>query len=150
LHKGRLSSPYCLAKVAVQSVFGRSPLPPYPQLRIETGAGDAFSGPHRVLIASTLMHRDSLFNPYAERGAGLVRMTAITADAPAFWRHLPRVLTGHFTADMSPQHGYLSGRFERVTITGLRSCCLDGEMFDTNPAQPVLLAAGPPVRMLQL
>lgn len=149
LHKGRLSSPYCLLKLAVQVMAGRSPLPPYPQLQIRTDTSVALQGPNRVLIATTLHHRDGLLDPYAQRGTGAVRLTAITAQAARFWRRLPRLLLGHFDAEMVPQNGYLSGRFERVEVHGLGSYALDGEMFDTDPARPVVLCGGRSIRFLQ-
>jgi hypothetical protein len=77
-------------------------------------------------------------------------LTAIAADAKRFWRRVPRVLTGHFTSDMTAEHGYISGRFERVALTGLTSFCLDGEMFEPDQQQSVILQGGPVMRMLQL
>lgn len=150
LHRGALSSPYCLAKLAVQVMRGRSPLPPYPELRIDVGNGAPIEDAYRLLVASTLLHRDGLFNPYAARGAGPVRMTAIAAHAPRFWWRLPRVLTGRFTDEMSTQQGYLSGRFARIEIAGLASFSLDGEMFEPDHQRPVILEGGPILRMLQL
>ena len=150
LHRGPLSSAYCLVKLTVQVNRGRSPLPPYPDLRIDTGTAAPFSGPQRLLVASTLLHRLGLFNPYAARGVGAVRLTAIRADAERFWRRLPRAMAGRFTDEMTPERGYLSGRFERVAIDGLTSFSLDGEMFDVDPSATVLIQGGPAVRMLQL
>jgi hypothetical protein len=147
LHRGVLSSQYRLAKLVGEVALKRSPLPPYPQLDIRAD-GETLSGANRLLIATTLLHRDSLYNPYAARGTGAVRMTAISADAQRFWSRLPRLLTGYFSDDMNPQHGYLSGRFERVEISGLASYALDGELFACDPARPVVLQGGPHVRVL--
>lgn len=149
-HQGPLSSQYCLAKLALQAVRGRNPLPPDPDLHIETRAAATFCGPQRLLLASTLLHRNNLFNPYAGRGAGPVRLTAIRADAERFWRRLARVVSGRFTDDMTPERGYFSGRFEHVSITGLARFSLDGEPFEVDPSRPLLLQGGPTVRMLQL
>lgn len=148
-HKGPLADAFCLARLAVQVMVGRSPLPPYPNLQIDTGTGEVLRGSVRVLLATTLLHREGLYNPYAERGAGDVRLTAITATASRFWRRLPRVLTGRFSRDMNLQQGYLSGRCSRIEITGLGGYSLDGERFDTDPARPVQISRGRELRILR-
>jgi hypothetical protein len=150
LHRGKLSSQYCLAKLALQIARGRSPLPADPDLQIRVTNEVVFENTCRVLMASALAHRNQWVNPYAACGTGPVRLTAIAANAQGLWRRLPRVLTGHFTADMRPEQGYLSGRFERVEILGLASFSLDGEMFEPDHQRPVIIQAGPTLRMLQL
>ena len=42
----------------------------------------------------------------------------------------------------------LSGRSERVEITGLLGYALDGEEYDTDPVRPVFITAGPRLRFL--
>ena len=149
-HKGPLGDPYhCLAKLAVQVLFGSSPLPPYPELVIRTDSGDALAGPSRLFLATALLHREGVYNPYADRGAGPVRVTAVNATAPHFWRRLPRLLTGRFNEKMSPQNGYLSGRYERVEVTGLGSYCLDGELYTVDPARALWLSGRVNLRVLQ-
>lgn len=149
LHKGRLSSPYCLLKLALQVMVGRSPLPPYPDLQIRTDTGESLTGPSRIFIVTTLHHRDSLYNPYAARGTGAVRVTAISATADRFWRRLPALLVGRFDLQMNSHNGYLSGRFERLEVLGLSRYALDGEMFDVDPTKPVIFRGGQTIRFLQ-
>ncbi|MET0656636.1 MAG: hypothetical protein ABW110_00560, partial [Steroidobacteraceae bacterium] len=149
LHKGRLSSPYCLSKLAVQVMVGRSPLPPYPDLQIRTNTNETLQGPNRVFIVTTLHHRESLYNPYAARGTGAVRVTAISATAARFWRRLPTLLAGRFDSQMTAHNGYLSGRFDRLEVLGLSSYALDGEMFDVDPTKPVVFRGGQSIRFLQ-
>ncbi len=149
LHDSVVSDPYCLIKLAVRVMLGRSTLPPYSQLRIATDTGDLLSGPSRVLLATTLSHRHGLYNPYAERGPGAIRVTAVTAAATRFWRRLPGLLTGHFTPEMNLQDGYLSGSYDCIEVMGLGGYSLDGETFDTDPARPVLIRGGPHLRILQ-
>lgn len=149
LHRGPLADPYRLAKLAGQVMIGRSPLPPYPHLRIATEAGEALAGPQRILMGTTLGRRHGLYNPFAARGAGAVRMTAVAADASRFWRRLPRLITGYFTDDMNPEDGYLSGCFQRIEVTGLAAYSLDGEAFDCDPTRPLVMCAGMQLRVLQ-
>jgi hypothetical protein len=149
LQRGKLSSQYCLAKLAVRVMLGQQRLPPDPMLQIVTDAGEGMAGPNRVLIVTTLEHRGQLYNPYAPRGTGAVRITAINATAARFWRRLPGILLGRFSPDMNSQSGYLSGRYERVEVLGLGSYCLDGEVYDPDPAQPVVFSSGPSLRFLQ-
>lgn len=149
LHKGRFSSAYCLFKLAVKVMLGRSPLPPYPQLQIDTDTGETLRGPNRIFIVTTLHHWRGALDPYAARGIGAVRITAITSGAARFWRRLPALLTGRFSADMNSARGYLSGRFDRLEVLGLTGYALDGEMFDCDPLRPVIFCGGGSIRFLQ-
>jgi hypothetical protein len=47
---------------------------------------------------------------------------------------------------MTARNGYLSGRCEQLRFLGLAGYVLDGERFDTDPARPVEIVAGPPLR----
>jgi len=100
----------------------------------------------RLLLATTLLHRTGALDPYAPRGHGPLRLTAVTAGAHRFWSALPRLLTGRYSTAMTADKGYLSGRCERVRITGLAGYVLDGERFDTDPARPVEIVPGPVLR----
>lgn len=147
MRTGHLSTAWYLLKLAVLSVLGRSPLV-CPDLDIDAPGCGRLRGPNRVLIATTLHHRGRLFNPYAERGEGVVRINAVAQRAP-FWRALPRLLTGKFTQRMNPQAGYLSGRCEGLTVHGVSGYSLDGEEFDTDPARPVVIRVGPRIGFLK-
>lgn len=149
LHVGPYSSAWFVAGLGLRTLVGRSGMT-CPDLSIEAGAAGRLQGPTRVLLATTLQHRQGLFNPYADRGEGELRVTAVSRRAPRFRRSLPRILTGRFTAAMDAEHGYLSGRCERLQITGLSGYCLDGEEFDTDPARPVVVTAGRHLRLLGL
>ncbi|MET0984304.1 MAG: hypothetical protein ABW034_02745, partial [Steroidobacteraceae bacterium] len=61
---------------------------------------------------------------------------------------LPRVLLGRFTSRMNPEHGYLSGRCERLEVLGLERYTLDGEKFETDPTRPVVIRRGPTLRFI--
>jgi hypothetical protein len=50
---------------------------------------------------------------------------------------------------MNPDSGYLSGRCNQVTINGLTSYMLDGEAFDVDPNQPVIIGTGPRLRFIR-
>lgn len=148
LRSGRLSTPLSLSRIAWRSLLGRSELPEPPALRIDAGDGGRLEGAMRVLAISTLEHPGAWLNPYAACGDGPLRITAVSADAPRFRRRLPRLLQGRFDAAMRPEQGYLSGRCRRVSIEGLARYTLDGEPFNTDPAVPLILSAGPRLRFL--
>ena len=145
---GDLSTLGYLLRLAARSLAGRAGMS-CPHLQVDAGACGAQNGKVRLLLATTLLHRTGLFDPYAARGQGDVRLTSVSEDAPRFWRTLPRLLTGRYTPAMNADNGYLSGRCERVQLSGLGSYMLDGEPFDTDPAQPVTLSAGPRLRFIR-
>ena len=145
LRTGHLSTPWLLLKLAALGLVGRSGLES-PFLQVDAGACGSVRGPVRLLLATTLLHRTGLFDPYAARGAGELRLTVVARRAPRFWRALPRLLTGRYSKAMNVDSGYLSGRCERVQITGLAGYVLDGERFDTDPTRPVVITPGPRLR----
>lgn len=149
LHRSWMADPYVLMKIAAHVWAGRSPLPPYSNLQISVDGVPAMQAAMRVLMVTTLQMRESLYNPYAPRGQGAVRMTAVAADARHFWRNLPSMLKGRFDDDMTVQHGYLSGRFPSVEITGLDGYAIDGEPVAADPSRPVRLSAGFSMRVLR-
>ena len=144
---GDLSTLGYLLRLAARSLAGRAGMS-CPRLHVDAGACGTQHGPVRLLLATTLLHRTGLFDPYAPRGQGEVRLTSIGADAPRFWRSLPRLVSGRFSPAMNANSGYLSGRCEHVQIMGLTHYMLDGEAFDADPARPVTLTAGPRLRFL--
>ena len=147
LRRGHLSSPWVVTKLAALALVGRANIP-VPTLAIDAGGLGSLQGEIRVLLATTLLHRSGLFDPYAPRGQGELRLTAVTAAARRFWPALPRLLTGRYSKAMNLDNGYLSGNCERVQITGLAGYVLDGERFDTDPARPVVITPGPRLRFL--
>jgi hypothetical protein len=148
-HRSWIADPYCLLKLMVQVWLGRSPLPPYENLQVITDGVVAMRAPMRVLMASTLQLRDALYNPFAARGQGDVRITAVAASASRFWRNLPNILRGRFGDNMTSSQGYLSGRFTHVDVLGMTGYSLDGEMFVTDPLLPVRLSRGLALRVLR-
>ena len=136
-----------LLGLGVRGLWGASGLS-CPSLHIDAGACGRQQGPVRLLLASTLLHRKGLLDPYAARGAGEVRLTSVSADAPRFWRSLPRLVSGRYSSAMNADNGYLSGRFERVQVNGLVHYMLDGEPCDADPSQPVTISTGPRLRFL--
>ena len=145
---GPLTTLSYLLKLGVLALFGRSGLA-CPTLGVDAGELGSQRGRVRLLMATTLMHRNGLFDPYASRGAGDVRMMSVSRDAPGVWRSLPRLLTGRYSKNMNTESGYLSGRCTRVAISGLSSYMLDGEPFDADPTRPVMITAGPRLRFLK-
>ena len=148
-HIGPHSSAWFVVGLGLRALVGDVGLS-CPELVIDAGATGRLQGPTRVLLATTLEHRQGLFDPYADRGTGALRLTAVSRAAPGFVRSLPRLLTGRFSAAMDTGHGMLSGRCERVEVMGLSSYCLDGEEFDSDPARPVVLTPVHRLRFLSL
>lgn len=142
-----LSTVGYVIRLGVLALFGRSGLT-CPSLQIDAGGCGTQQGLVRLLLVTTLLHRKGIFNPYASRGAGKVRMAAVSHAAPHFWRSLPRLLTGRYSASMTTEAGYLSGRCERLSVTGLAGYSLDGEAFDADPTRPVTITAGPRLRFV--
>lgn len=147
MRKGHFSTPWYLLKLALLALIGRCPIP-YPQMDIHSSDGARLSGPNRVLIASTLLHRERHFDPYADRGHGALRVTSITARAPRFWLSLPQILLGRFSARLTPERGYLSGRCDHLEVLGMTGYSLDGEDFDTDPTRTVRISTGPQLKFL--
>ncbi|TDU28920.1 diacylglycerol kinase-like protein [Panacagrimonas perspica] len=139
--KGPFATPIHLAKMALLGLIGRGPLKS-PQMSIDAGERGSLAGPMRIVLLTTLEHRKGLFDPYAKRGQGTLRLTAITAGALAFWTCLALVATGRFFEFMNIRRGYLSGRCDRVEVMGLRHYALDGEEFEADPSRPVIISSG--------
>ncbi len=142
-----LSTASYVVRLGVQALLGRSGLV-CPSLQIDAPGCGTQQGLVRLLLVSTLLHRKGLFGPYADRGQGDVRMAAVSRAAPRFWRSLPRLLTGRYSASMNADSGYLSGRCQQLQVRGLAGYSLDGEAFDTDPARPVTITAGPRLRFV--
>jgi hypothetical protein len=136
-----------LAGLAAAALVGRSGIV-CPALAVDAGEGRTLAGPTRLLLVTTLRHEHGAFDPYAERGAGELRVTSIARDASRFWRSLPRVLTGSYTAAMDTAHGYLSGRCGRIEVRGIDAYTLDGEEHAADPTLPLVIRAGPKLRFV--
>jgi hypothetical protein len=150
LHRSWIADPYALLRLGCQVMAGRSPLPAYPQLTVDTAQGVSLAAPIRVVIASTLPLRNSLFRPFAARGSGAVQITAVSADAARFWRRLPRMIRGRFSAEMNTTNGYLSERSDAVLLHGLSAYSLDGEPVSCDAQQALRLTAGIKLRLLRV
>ena len=139
LRRTRFASHIRLLKLAFLGLIGRSVVQ-NPEMQIDAGTRGRIGGPVRVLLASTLEHRKRLYCPYADRGKGPLRVTAISSRTS--WLLLPLVAMGRFFAFMNEKRGYLSGRCERIEVLGLRHYALDGEEFDADPLRPVVIRPG--------
>jgi hypothetical protein len=150
LHRSWVADPYALLKLGLKVISGNSPLPAYAHTQVTCSDGARLHAPLRVLLASTMPMHQALYDPFADRGTGALRLTAIAATAQQFWRRLPKTLRGAYDAEMSVEHGYLSGRFDCAQVTGLDGYSLDGEPSATPGGQQVSLGCGVPLRLLRL
>jgi hypothetical protein len=147
LRDSDLGTAWSLAALALPAMLGIRE-PPLDPLRVEAPGHDALADPARWLIVTTLEKRQGLFDPYAARGYGNLRFTAIAAHGPRFWARLPWIATGRFTPGMHAGHGYLSGRCRALRVSGLSSYTLDGEAFAADPVRPVSIREGPRLSFL--
>lgn len=148
-HNSFIADPLVLLKLGLKVLAGRSPLPPYPQIIVRMPGVGEMSAPLRVLVAATLEMHSALYNPFAARGSGPLRLTAVAAGAKSFWRNVPAMLRGRFRQDMDLAHGYLSGRAARAELLGIAGYALDGEIFAADPALPLEFSTGPVLRVLR-
>ena len=150
LRRSHVGTMVYLVRLAIGALLGR-PKVRSPRLRVEADGRGAIEGPMRLLVATTLEHRNGSFDPYAQRAepAGSPRITAVIVGARRFWRSLGNLLRGHFGPHMTPDGGYLSGHSERIEIWGLRGYTLDGEEFGCDPTRPVLIRGGARLEFLQ-
>jgi diacylglycerol kinase family enzyme len=149
LHRSWFADPFVLLRIVLQTWLGRRPLPPYAELSISLDGGTPFRARMRLLVASTLTLRTALYNPFAERGQGQLRVSAATATATRFWRNFPAMLRGRFSSSMDQQHGYLSGRCSTAEVLGIDRYALDGETFAADPALPLRIEPGFALRVLR-
>jgi diacylglycerol kinase family enzyme len=147
--QGDTATAFSLLKLALSTLMGVRRLS-LDELHVEAAGHEALPRPARLLIATTLTKRLGLFDPYAERGQGSLRFTALAASGPGMWARLPRVITGRFSPTMEAARGYLSGRCDVLRVRGLSSYTLDGEEFEADPARPVTIASGPRLAFLTL
>lgn len=146
--RGHASTFFFLLREAARAFLGRSSLRS-PSLRVDAGTAGRLDGAMHVLLVTTLLHREGWHRPYAERGDGVLRLTAVRSTARGFWWRLPLIVNGRFAAWMNPGNGYLSTRCAHVVVEGLAACSLDGETVDTDPSRPVVIRSGPRLSLLQ-
>jgi len=147
LRTGHLSSMVRVIQLGALGLIGRSDFHP-PLMSIDAEGLGQLEAPTRILIASSLAHADGWLDPYAGRGNGGVRITAVSAAARGFWRNLPSLLRGRFDPCMQPSAGYLSGRTSSARLRGLSSVCIDGQEFSLDPMRDTTLQAGTEIKFL--
>lgn len=144
-----IADPYVLLRWAVRMLLLRVPAPDFGFITARVPGLGELSGTMRALVASSLEMRGALYNPFAGRGIGPLRFTAVSASAPKVWRLLPAIRSGRFPADMTPGNGVLSGHGEQAQVQGIRAYALDGELFSADPALPLVLGPGRTLRVLR-
>ncbi|MDT8448594.1 MAG: diacylglycerol kinase family protein [Wenzhouxiangellaceae bacterium] len=142
------ASAFGVARIALRRLFGVHRFES-PRLEIEAAGLGRIGGPCRFLLATTLLLGRSLVDPYARRGEGALRLTAVRRDARALYRHLPRLVSGRFSAAMNPKVGYLSGNCSRIRIHGIGAITLDGQEFDLDVRTPLTIETGQVFRFLR-
>lgn len=146
-HRSFFSEPYVLLKMAVEAFILRRPLP-HPEVVARLAGVGELTAPMRVLLASTMELQGALYNPFAARGTGPVRLTALAANAPGIRRRIVSIIRGQFSDEMNVTNGILSGRGERAELQGITAYALDGELFEADPALPLVFTPGVGLRVL--
>ena len=119
------------------------------RLRIETDGVGSLDDNCRFLMLSSLNHDRSLVDPYARRGEGPLRITAIRAGAKRLPLRLAKVARGRFSAGMNEENGYISGRCNNIVINNISAITLDGQEFDLDQDHPLEISPGPVFRFLR-
>jgi len=118
-------------------------------LEVESDPLGSLDGACRFLLLTTLTHAGSLVDPYAARGSGALRVTAVRRGARRFAMRFPRLLRGAFSESMDRENGYLSGRCSEIRVRNLDRITLDGQEFDLDPRAPLEVRPGPTFRFLR-
>jgi len=152
-HGGVRSRQYAASTLSVIGLMLRAALGRHrfelPQIDIDAGPLGRFAGRCRFLLATSLPLQAHVVDPYARRGSGELRLTVIGAKARRWRTRLPRILLGRFDTGMTPESGYLSGRIESATLSGIEKITLDGQEFELDPSLPLELRTGPRLRFLR-
>lgn len=147
LRTGHPSSAWRVMQLAVKGLLGRSDFQA-PSLTVDAGALGSLKRPTRLMLLTSLHHRNEWIDPYADRGQGEIRVSVIASDAPRFWLRMPALVSGRYGDSMVPEHGYLSGRTGQVVVQGLSRICLDGQEHDFDPARELTISTGPALRFV--
>ncbi len=147
LRQGHLSSAWRVLQIGALALVGRHSFQA-PQLAVDAGPLGSLNGQTRLLLLTSLHHRNKFVDPYAACDTGAIRLTAVTCGATGFRRRLYRMLRGRYHAAMSPEQGYLSGCTDEVRICGLAQLCLDGQELSLDPNEELVIRAGPAFRFL--
>jgi hypothetical protein len=142
LRTGHPSSAWRVMQLAAMGLVGRSSFRP-PPMKVDAGKLGMLDEGVRILILSSLEHRRGAINPYAPRGSGDVRLTAVTQRARRLWSRMPFLLQGRLSGQQTPETGYLSGRSSQVVVRGMNAACIDGQEYEFVPDEDVLIRPGP-------
>lgn len=147
--QGVLGTQAGLVRLGLRRLGGRGRYRP-PDVAIEAAGLGSLQGPAGIMLISTLEHAEGGLCPYADRGRGGLRITAVRHRARGFWRNLPGLYRGRLDPRMDIDAGYLSGRCESLEIRGLPGIVIDGQPWDLAPDNAVLrIRPGPELRFLQ-
>lgn len=145
---GSFATQAALIRFGIARLRGREGYRPRP-MTIETDTLGRLAGPVGPLLVTTLPHDNGLLDPYAARGHGPLRLTAIRTGAARFWTGLPAIARGRFGARRDLDAGYLSGACNRITFHGIDSLSVDGQEYDLDPDHDVEITPGPELRFLR-
>jgi hypothetical protein len=138
--EGNASNAWALLKLALPGLLiGREP--PLDDLHLTISDWARPPSPARLLLVTTLEGRPGMLDPYAKRGQGPLRFSAVCARGARLWSRLPRAALGR---------SELSGRCAALQIKGLSHYTLDGEESVADPSRTVCIRPGPRITFLTL
>jgi len=148
LHRNHAASSTAVLQLALRWLLQRYRFD-LPRLWIEAGDLGQFEAVCRFLLITTLNHDSSWIDPYARRGIGPLRLTAVQDRAKRLPLRLLNLATGRFSANMNSENGYVSGCCSLILIKNIDSMTLDGQEFDLDGQHPLRISAGPTFRFLR-
>jgi diacylglycerol kinase (ATP) len=103
--------------------------------------GDPVIRTQRLLVLATTLERLILRSrPFWAEGSGSIRFTSIAHPPVHLIRSAPKVLYGWRRATL-PREAYISRSAERIALHLDSPFTLDGELFEPDPEQPLVLTA---------
>lgn len=118
------------------------------EISVRVDGGEAQSGSRLMVLATTLDRLLLGSRPFWGEGDGGLRFTSVAYPPVRFVRLLYRLLYGSAPRRL-PEHSYLSRNAGKVELIMDCPFTLDGELFEPEPGQPVVLAAGPAIRFVK-
>jgi hypothetical protein len=140
LRAGDAGTAWTVLKLALPGLLlGREP--PLDDLDLTIPGWELLRSPARLLVMTSLGKRRGMSNPFAERGHGPLRFSALCGHGIGLWARLPWAVLGR---------ARLSGRCEALHVRGLSRYTLDGEEFSADPTRPVTIRPGRRIAFLTL
>jgi len=139
--KGNLGMGLTLTGLLLSSLLGRSDgVLRGHEISVAIDGQPAVPAKRLLVLATTLERMILSSRPFWNQGAGPIRFTTVAHPPRHLIRSAPKVLYGWRRATLSAEH-YASCGAERIALRLDGAFTLDGEFFEPDPDQPILLSA---------